>query len=1499
MFLIFDTETTGLPKNYNAPVTDSDNWPRMVQVAWQLHDASGNLLDHSSIIIRPEGYTIPFATIQIHGITNERANEEGEDLRQTLARFSEAVSKSTYLCGHNIEFDVNIIGAELHRCGMDNPMLNRPLIDTKNDQTTEYCAIPGGRGGKFKWPTLTELYQKLFNKGFEEAHNAAFDVEATTRVFFEIIKRGITRVKEITAEMLPALHYVAPDFTELIRHEQYWKERKAREEKEREEARRKEEAAKLAADSTAPAIDVASLRFSHLHNHTQFSVLQSTSDVSGLVSKAVEYGCPGVALTDHGNMYGAFLFWKEIDGQNKKIREHNAAIEKGEITGEKKTELKCIIGCEVNICADHKDKSRKDNGYTQVLIAKNKKGYENLCRISSIGLIEGAYYVPRIDKEVLLKYKEGLIATTGSLNSEVPGLIINQGEEQGEAAFLWYKEQFGDDFYVEINRQYQTRDEAYANEKLLELARKHGVVYFAANSNYYIDKKGAEAHDILICVKDGEKKSTAIGKGKGLRYGMPNQEFYFKSPAEMATLFRDLPEALQNTNHLVDKVEQFKLGREVLLPKFEISSEFIEAKQPEIEASFQRIVALKEKEWNEKNYSEAVIAQNKAEARVIAEQFVYMTELTYQGAEKRYPEMTQAIRDRIDFELATIERMGYPGYFLIVADFITEARRLGVSVGPGRGSAAGSAIAYCLGITNVDPIKFDLLFERFLNPDRISMPDIDIDFDDEGRGRVIDYVINKYGSDQVAQIITYGTMGGKSAIKDTARVLDLPLDDANRLTKMFPDSLDAKLRALLKPGGIDQKYLGKIEGKREVVEQSHNFRKLAEENTREADVLKQAYELEGCLRNTGIHACGVIITPGEMVKYVPVTKGKDSDMLVTQFDNSVAESAGLLKMDFLGLRTLTIIKDAISFIKQTKGIDIDIDAISLEDEKTYELFQRGETNGIFQYESAGMQKSLKELKPDTFTDLIAMNALYRPGPLAYIPNYIARKHGREPVSYDLEGMEEFLSETYGITVYQEQVMRLSQKLAGFTKGDADVLRKAMGKKDRKTLDKLKPRFIENATKNGHDPQVLEKVWKDWEAFASYAFNKSHSTCYAYVAFQTAYLKAHYPSEYMASTLNHSGSIEAISFFMEECKRMGIRVLGPDINEGFARFMVTPNGDIRFGMASIKGVGENTVRNIIEERNANGKFSSVFDLAKRLDSKSINKKSLEGLALAGGFDSFEGCHRAMFFVPDALDGMTLTDKMVKYSNQMSLGNDTSQASLFGGDDEVEISEPQLPSKVEPWSALEQLSREKEVVGFFISGHPLDPYKAVIEHRCNANCAQLKAGLEPFKNREVIFGGIVTGFENRTSKTGNAFGKLIVEDYHGSVELMLFGKDFIEYNKYMVQGLFIFVKARVQERYNQPGSLEIKLSKIELLDEVKKNAFNLIKLRVRLNSLDEALVVRLEDLFNRYEGKSSLEFYVEDEEQQQNLKLFSKKNKIAIGTEFLTELEKFSELQYDLN
>ena len=1214
------------------------------------------------------------------------------------------------------------------------------------------------------------------------------------------------------------------------------------------------------------------------------------------MKQAAAYGSPGVAITDHGNMYGAFLFWQSVDKQNKSIKAYNEAITKGEKQGEKKQELKAIIGCELFICKDRKDKSKQENGFTQVFLAKNKAGYQNLSKLSSIGFTEGFYYVPRIDKETLAQYKGDLIATTGSLSSEIPGLILNAGEQQAEEAFVWWHQQFGEDFYVELNR-HKLPEEEHVNKVLLGFAEKYGVKYFAANSNYYIDKKGAQAHDILLCVKEGELKETPIGRGRGFRYGFPNDEFYFRTPAEMIELFKDLPQAIECTNEIVNKVESFKLVRDVLLPKFEIAQDFLDSKQAEIEESFLRICALKEKDWTSKNLSAEALAVEKDEARKIAEQYIYLVHITYIGAQKRYPDMSPEIKERIDFELATIERMGYPGYFLIVSDFTSKAREMKVSVGPGRGSAAGSAIAYCLGITNVDPIKYDLLFERFLNPDRISMPDIDIDFDDEGRDKVIKYVIDKYGANQVAQIITYGTMGGKSAIRDASRVLNLPLSEADKLAKSYPDSLEATLSSLLAPDGISGKYLEKIKDKREVVEQSHNFRKLSQEKTPQAEVLMQAYELEGCVRNTGIHACGVIITPDELSKFVPVTRGKDSEMLVTQFDNSVAENAGLLKMDFLGLKTLTIIKYALKYVKLRHGIDIDIDDIPFDDKKTYELFQRGETNGIFQFESAGMQKHLKDLKPDVFTDLIAMNALYRPGPIAYIPNYIRRKHGKEAVTYDLEGMDEFLQETYGITVYQEQVMRLSQKLANFTKGDADTLRKAMGKKQKDVLDKMKSKFLEGCKTNNHDLKVADKVWTDWEAFASYAFNKSHSTCYAYLAFQTAYLKAHYPAEFMASVLTHNmGDLKSVTFFMEECRRAGIKVLGPDVNESFGDFSVNPNGEIRFGMAAVKGVGANVVEAIVTERDANGHFLNIFDLAKRLDTKAVNKKSLEALSQAGAFDSFEGLHRAMFFALDK-DGQTLTEKVIKYGNSMQGKADTSQVSMFDdGENSVEISVPSLPV-VEPWGALEQLAKEREVVGIYISGHPLDTYKLEITHFCKNTLAEL-ADLKALNGKEMSIAGIVTAVQHRTSKTGNPFGLFTVEDYNGSHEFMVFGKDFVEFNKYMVPNLFVFIKGRVQTRYNQPDNFEFKIQKIQLLSELKEKAFSTIKLKIGIDSINEAFINNFDNIVKQHPGKCSLEFLVEDSSDNISVKLFSKNFKVSINNDFMLDLDKLNAVEYEL-
>ncbi|MBC7411239.1 MAG: DNA polymerase III subunit alpha [Bacteroidia bacterium] len=1442
MYLIFDTETTGLPRDYNAPLTDFDNWPRMVQIAWQLHDKDGTAIEYKNYIVKPEGFTIPFNSEQIHGISTAKALAEGLPLVEVMAEFSKAVERANYLAGHNIEFDLNICGAEYLRIAQKNILTEKKAIDTK-DESTDYCAIPGGRGGKFKWPKLEELHRKLFNKGFSEAHNACADVEATTRCFFELCRLGVIKRDDIAITQAAMLHLdeIAPLILNSLNSK---------------DDSHATVVNTNVTETTTQNVVVKNVQFSHLHNHSQFSVLQATTAVKALIAKAAEYNCPAVALTDQGNMYGAFLFWKEIDGHNKKIKEYNASIDSGATQGEPKHQLKAIIGCELNVCKDRHNKKVQDNGYTQVLLAKNKEGYQNLAKLSSIGFLEGSYYVPRIDKECLVNYTTGLIATTGSLTSEIPSLILNVGETQAEEAFQWYLKLFGDDFYVELNR-HNLREEDHVNTILMGFATKYNVKYFAANNNYYLDKKGAKAHDVLLCVKDGEKVSTPIGKGRDFRFGFANDEFYFKSPQEMSTLFVDMPEAISTTQEIVDKIETYKLGRDILLPKFKIPEEFID-----------------ERDNDPNDDGKGIRGENG-----------YLAHLTWVGAAKRYPEMTPEIKERIDFELATIIKMGFPGYFLIVSDFTTEARRLGVSVGPGRGSAAGSAIAYCLGITNVDPIKYDLLFERFLNPDRISMPDIDIDFDDEGRASVIDYVIKKYGTNQVAQIITYGTMGGKSAIKDAARALDLPLEEANKLAKLFPENPAASLRGLLKVGGIEAKLLEKLKERKEHLEQAEVFIKIAQGTDAQAETLRQALEIEGSVRNTGTHACGVIITPDDITKYVPIAKAKDSDMLVTQFDNSVAESAGLLKMDFLGLRTLTVIKDALTLIKQRFKIDIDIDNIPLDDPKTYAMLQRGETNGIFQFESAGMQKYLKELKPDAFSDLIAMNALYRPGPIAYIPSFIKRKHGKEEVVYDLLGMDEYLKETHGITVYQEQVMRLSQKLANFTKGDADVLRKAMGKKDRPMLDKLKPQFLDGCKANNHDLKVADKVWTDWEAFASYAFNKSHSTCYAFVAFQTAYLKANYPAEFMASTLNHSGAIEKITFFMEECKAINIPVLGPDVNESQARFSVTPKGVIRFGLGAIKGVGENAIQEMITQRNAEGAFKSPFDIAKRTTSKTVTKKSYEALAYGGAFDCFENIHRAQYFNTEK-EGTSAIEKIVKFANSNA---EDKGPSLFDEDVQTQLPEPVI-APCEPWGNLEKLRYEKEVVGMYLSGHPLDTFKLEMQKFCNTPLNSLKE-LDKLRNKELTFAGIVTSVNHRTTKTGKPFGILMIEDFDNATEIALFGQDYMKFKHFLIPEMFLHIKAKAEPKWNTED-LGLVITHIELLDDIRDKLVKKLTLQVNLNVVDEVFVTNLKAACENHLGQCALEVEVYDEETKTYINLTALKLKVNPTNDLMLTIQQFA-------
>lgn len=1390
MYLIFDTETTGIPHNKTAPLTDLDNWPRLVQLAWQLHDRNGKLLAQHNYIVKPEGFDIPFNSEQVHGISTKRALEEGHNLQEVLDAFRKDLASTNLLVGHNIEFDINIIGAEFIRKKLETAdFLALAKIDT-GIAATEYCALPGGIGGKLKMPRLVELHQKLFGEPFDDAHDASYDVAATARSFFGLIAKQV--VKPHDATPFADVVYEAP---KLLAGN----------------STKRERIKSVEYTSGSDSATLTDKPFSHLHLHSQFSVLQAVPDVSEIIAKTKANNMPAVALTDLGNMYGAFKFVSE-------------ALKHG---------IKPIVGCEFYIAEERKKlkftKDNPDKRYHQVLLAKNKTGYHNLAQLSSIGFIEGLYGIyPRIDKELINQHREGLMATTGSLNSEIPYLILNVGEKQAEDVFVWWLNLFGNDFYVELNR-HDTREEDRVNETLLKFAHKYNVKYYAANESYYLDKEESNAHDVLLCIKEGEFQSTPIGYGRGTRYGLPNSNYYFKSQDEMKLLFRDLPEAIDTISEIVNKVETYELKRNVLLPKFDIPADF-------------------------------------------ATEDDYLKHLTYEGAKRKYPTLTNEIKERLDFELETIKKTGYPGYFLIVQDFTSKAREMGVSVGPGRGSAAGSAVAYCIGITNVDPVAYDLLFERFLNPDRVSLPDIDIDFDDEGRDKVLRYVIEKYGHSQVAQIITYGTMAAKSSIRDCARVMELPLAEANNLAKLIPE----------RPGTSLEKAFEEVKELKEI----KNGADL------KSQVLKQAIVLEGSLRNTGTHACGVIITPDALTRFVPVSTARDSDMLVTQFDNSVVESAGLLKMDFLGLTTLTIIKTAIRNIKKTKGIEIDIDNVPLTDEKTYQLYQRGDTTGTFQFESDGMQSYLRGLKPDKFEDLIAMNALYRPGPMEYIPAFIARKHGREPIKYDLPEMEEYLKDTYGITVYQEQVMLLSQKLANFSKGDADVLRKAMGKKQKEVLDKMKDKFIGGCKANGHDEQVAEKVWKDWEAFAQYAFNKSHSTCYSLVAYHTAYLKANFPAEYMAAILTHSQSnLDNVTYFIEDCRKQGIEVLGPHVNESGVNFEVNKQGQIRFGLGAIKGSGEAAVEAIISERDAHGPYKDIFDFAKRLTNRAVNKKTFECLALSGAFDCFPEYHRRQYLSGKEGD-LSLTEKVIRYASKLQQEAQSAQASLFGGSSGTSMPAPKI-DPIEPFSEIEKLHFEKEVVGVYISGHPLDNFKFEIDTFCTYAVTSL-TDLDALEGKEIKVGGIVSAVEHRMTKTGRPFGKLVLEDYSGKFEFMLWSDEYTRFKAFLTPGWFLFVEGVVARKSWGDMNLELKIRNIELLNELASKRVQGIAVRCNVDEISTEFIDQFEKLCRKNKGSSAVRVYLKDVEAGIQTELLARSCQVKVNNAFIKELKRFTEV-----
>lgn len=1394
MYLIFDTETTGIPHNKTAPITDLDNWPRLVQLAWQLHDGRGKLLSQHNYIIRPDGFDIPFKAEQVHGISTQRAMQEGHDLKKILALLETDLANTKVLVGHNIEFDINIIGAELIRSSLPTEnFLSLQKIDT-GIASTEFCQLQGGIGGRLKMPRLNELHEKLFGKKFDDAHDASYDVAATARSFFGLISKKI--VKPFDSTPVEEIEYEEPKLDAG-------------------NSTKRERGKEISYASDGDLGDLADLPFVHLHVHSQYSVLQATPDVAKLIMKAKEHNMTALAITDFGNMYGAFEFVSEA-------LKHN---------------IKPIVGCEFYVSTDRKKlkftKDDPDKRYNQVLLAKNKIGYQNLAKLSSTGFVEGLYGIyPRIDKDLVQQYKEGIIATTGGLLSEVPHLILHVGERQAEEAFVWWHKTFGEDFYIELNR-HGTREEERVNDTLLKFARKHNVKYFAANECYYLEKEEAHAHDVLLCIKEGEFQSTPIGEGRGTRYGLPNNEFYLKPQDEMKSLFRDLPEAITTISEIIDKVEKYELKRNVLLPKFDIPKEFSSEDE-------------------------------------------YLKHLAYQGAKRKYPEVTQEIKERLDFELETIKKTGYPGYFLIVQDFTSKAREMGVSVGPGRGSAAGSAVAFCIGITNVDPIAYDLLFERFLNPDRVSLPDIDIDFDDEGRDKVLKYVIEKYGHNQVAQIITYGTMAAKSSIRDCARVMELPLAEANMIAKLVPE----------RPGTTLEKAF-------EEVKELSEFKKGTD---LKAQVLKQAVVLEGSLRNTGTHACGVIISPDDMTKLVPVSMTKDAQMLVTQFDNSVVESAGLLKMDFLGLTTLTIIKTALKNIKKRQGIDIDIDKIPLTDLKTYQLYQRGETIGTFQFESEGMINYLKGLKPDKFEDLIAMNALYRPGPMEYIPNFIARKNGRETIRYDLPEMEEYLKDTYGITVYQEQVMLLSQKLANFSKGDADVLRKAMGKKQIEVLNKMKDKFIAGCKKNGHDERIAEKVWKDWEAFAQYAFNKSHSTCYSLVAYQTAYLKANYPAEYMAAVLTHSQSnLDSVTYFIEECRKQGIEVLGPHVNESGTFFEVNAKGEIRFGLGAIKGTGDAAVESIIQEREAHGPYADIFDFAKRLSQRSVNKKTFECLALSGAFDCFPQYHRRQYI--SGKDGdISLTEKVIRYSTKLQQETQSAQASLFGGSSGTEMPQPKI-DPIEPFSQIEKLHFEKEVVGVYISGHPLDNFKFEMDSFTNTPVNELN-DLDSKEGKECKVAGIVSSVEHRLTKTGKPFGKLALEDYSGKYEFTMWSEDYMKYKSFLMPGIFLFIEGTVNRKTWGDMSLEFKIRSMDLLNEIGVKRAKGLQIRLDSVNISSDLISQIEKLCEEFSGGCPLYLKIQDEQEKVNLELLSRKFRVKPVNEMMVKFRKIKDVAVEV-
>ena len=1519
MFLIFDTETTGLPLDNNAPLTNFDNWPRMVQLAWQIHDEKGNFIKAENHIIKPEGYIIPINASMVHGISTEHALNVGEDLSQVLDIFTETLKTVKYVVGHNVKFDLNIVGCEYLRKKGVNPLEQKLVVDTCTEKTANYCQLGGGPGRKFKKPKLAEIHQLLFNEGFDMAHNASADVEATARVFLELIRLRVLDSNDIIEDNAFFENFIAAN-PEVIKPAGIKVVSNVAEEV-------KPEVKETPRHQDTKTPSYTPNHFTHLHVHSHFSILDGMSKVGDLIDKCTKNGMYSMALTDHGNMFGIKEF---ADSANKyngkvkdKIKEQEKILKNEESTDSQKDDaaveidllkkkmFKPIFGMEA-YCApmsiDKRD-GRADRGYHLILLAKNKQGYKSLCKLSSIAYVDGYYYNPRIDHALLEQYHEGLIVTSACLGGELPQKIMNGDIAGAEKSLQWFKNLFGDDFYIELQRHKTDKPNAdkttfdrqqEVNKVLIELARKTNTKLIATNDVHFVEEEHSEAHDRLICMSTGRDFDDPD------RMHYTKQE-WLKSPQEMGEAFADLPEALENTKEIVDKVEAYSIDSDPIMPIYDIPADF--GTEEEYRQKFTEEDLFNEFTRNE--LGEEVMSREDAEKKIkklggydrlyrIKLEADYLAKLAWEGAERRYgKELTEEQRERIVFELHIMKTMGFPGYFLIVQDYIRGAREeLGVSVGPGRGSAAGSVVAYCLKITDVDPLKYDLLFERFLNPDRISLPDIDVDFDDDGRGKVLDWVTQKYGKEKVAHIITYGTMATKSSIADVGRVQKVPIPKVNEIKALVPD------RSF--PDNIkDEK------GKSPKVNLKNCFKYVPEmkalvegDDENISSMLIYAQQLEETNRQIGIHACGVIIGASDLTNYAPLCTIKDKetkeDVLVTQYDGHVVETVGLIKMDFLGLKTLTQIKDALANIKKTRGIDIDIDNIPIDDKETYELYSSGNTIGTFQFESPGMQKYLRELRPTVFEDLIAMNALYRPGPMDYIPTFIARKTGREPISYPIPIMEKYLKDTYGVTVYQEQVMLLSRQLANFTRGESDTLRKAMGKKLIEKMNELKGKFMSQGQANGHDPAILENIWKDWEKFASYAFNKSHATCYSWVAYQTAYLKAHYPAEFMAAVLNSCiRDSKEVVFMIEECKRMKIDVLGPNINESEYKFTVNKKGQICFGMGAVKSVGEIVIQAITEERNANGQFKDFADFIMRINGKGVNRKSIEALAGVGVFDCFEGMHRAMFYYIPEGDKTTFVEKAIKSVATYIDRKNNAQFDLFAdsvedNDDTFVIPYPEC----EPWSKIKELDMEKELVGFYMSAHPLDIYKDSIRYFANIKIESIKDTLVP-KNKDMNlkFAGLVTSAERMTSKKGTDYGRFRVEDQTGSHEFSLFGENYMKLHPLLVVGTPVLVTAMVSKSFRDENAMELRVNNVQLLEAMMENTNREVRFVLYVDRLDKERASEFIRIIKEHKGKQRYSVHFVDRKENITCAMHPEKGEIN-AQEIFDLLKGADYVSYDL-